>query len=69
MLAYSGAKVQSRFYPGDLVTSTGDRKITRINISKRTVGEKSAKSWDHSRRCREKIQKRAHCVWTVLEKD
>jgi len=27
MLAYSGAKVQSRFYPGDLVTRTGDWEI------------------------------------------
>ena len=27
MLAYSGGKVQSRFYPGDLVTRTGDREI------------------------------------------
>ena len=26
-LAYSGAKVPSRFYPGDLVTRTGDREI------------------------------------------
>ena len=25
-LANSGAKVQSRFYPGDLVTRTGDRE-------------------------------------------
>ena len=26
-LAYSGEGVQSRFYPGDLVTRTGDREI------------------------------------------
>ena len=25
MLPYSGAKLQSRFYPGNLVTRTGDR--------------------------------------------
>ena len=31
MLAYSGAKVQSRFYPGDLVTRTGDREIRSVS--------------------------------------
>ena len=31
MLAYSGAKVQSRFYPGDLVTCTGDREIRSVS--------------------------------------
>ena len=31
MLAYSGAKVQSRFYPGDLVISTGDREILSVS--------------------------------------
>ena len=30
-LAYSGAKVQSRFYPGDLVTRTGDREIRSVS--------------------------------------
>ena len=30
-LAYSGAKVQSRFYPGDLVTHTGDREIHSVS--------------------------------------
>ena len=29
-LVYSGAKVQSRFYPGDLVTRTGDREIRSV---------------------------------------
>ena len=29
-LAYSGAEVQSRFYPGDLVTRTGDREIRSV---------------------------------------
>ena len=27
---YIGAKVQSRFYPGDLVTRTGDREIRSV---------------------------------------
>ena len=31
MLAYSDAKVQSRFYPGDLVTRTGDREIRSVS--------------------------------------
>ena len=31
MLAYSGAKAQSRFYPGDLVTRTGDREIHSVS--------------------------------------
>ena len=31
ILAYSGAKVQSRFYPGDLVTRTGDREICSVS--------------------------------------
>ena len=30
MLAYSGAKVQHRFYPGDLVTRTGDWEICSL---------------------------------------
>ena len=30
-LAYSGAKVQSRFYPGDLVTRKGDREIRSVS--------------------------------------
>ena len=30
-LAYSGPKVQSRFYPGDLVTRTGDREIPGLS--------------------------------------
>ena len=30
-LAYSGAKAQSRFYPGDLVTRTGDREIHSVS--------------------------------------
>ena len=30
-LACSGAKVQSRFYPGDLVTRTGDREIRSVS--------------------------------------
>ena len=30
-LAYSGPKVQSRFYPGDLVTRTGDREIRSVS--------------------------------------
>ena len=30
-LAYSGAKVQNRFYPGDLVTCTGDWKISSVS--------------------------------------
>ena len=30
-LAYSGAKVQSRFYPGDLVTCTGDWEIRSVS--------------------------------------
>ena len=30
-LAYSGVKVQSRFYPGDLVTRTGDREIRSVS--------------------------------------
>ena len=30
-LAYSGAKVQSRFYPRDLVTHTGDREIRSVS--------------------------------------
>ena len=29
--AYSGAKVQSRFYPGDLFTCTGDREIRSVS--------------------------------------
>ena len=29
-LAYSGA-IQSRFYPGDLVTRTGDREIRSVS--------------------------------------
>ena len=29
--AYSGAKVQSRFYLGDLVTRTGDREIGPVS--------------------------------------
>ena len=29
-LAYSGAKVRSRFYPGDLVTRTGHREIRSV---------------------------------------
>ena len=29
-LAYSGAKVQSRIYPGDLVIRTGDREIRSV---------------------------------------
>ena len=29
--AYSGAKVQSRFYPGDLFTRTGDREIRSVS--------------------------------------
>ena len=33
MLAYSGAKVQSRFYPGDLVTRTGDREICSVSMA------------------------------------
>ena len=28
---YSSAKVQSRFYPGDLVTRTGDREIRSVS--------------------------------------
>lgn len=31
MLAYSGAKVQTCFYPGDLVTCTGDWKIRSVS--------------------------------------
>ena len=31
MLAYSGAKVPSRFYAGDLVTRTGDREIRSVS--------------------------------------
>ena len=31
MLAYSGAKVQSRFYPRDLVTRTGDRETRSVS--------------------------------------
>ena len=31
MLAYSDAKVQSRFYPGDLVTRTGDRESRSVS--------------------------------------
>ena len=31
MLAYSGAKVQSRFYPGDLVTRMGDGEICSVS--------------------------------------
>ena len=30
-LAYSGAKVRSRFYPGDLVTRTGHREIRSVH--------------------------------------
>ena len=30
-LAYSGAKVQSRFYPGDLITRKGDREICSVS--------------------------------------
>ena len=30
-LANSGAKVQSRFYPVDLVTRTGDREIRSVS--------------------------------------
>ena len=30
-LAHSGAKVQSRFSPGDLVTRTGDREIRSVS--------------------------------------
>ena len=30
-LAYSDAKVQSRFYPGDLVIRTGDREIRSVS--------------------------------------
>ena len=30
-LAYSGAKVQSHFYPGDLVTRTGNREIRSLS--------------------------------------
>ena len=32
-LAKSGAKVQSRFYSGDLVTRTGDRDIRSVSGS------------------------------------
>ena len=31
LLAYSGAKVQSRFYPGNLVTRAGDREIRSVS--------------------------------------
>ena len=31
MLGYSGAKVPSRFYPGDLVTHAGDREIRSVS--------------------------------------
>ena len=31
MLAYCGAKVQTCFYPGDLVTCTGDREIRSVS--------------------------------------
>ena len=31
MLTSSGAKVQTRLYPGDLVTRTGDRKIRQLS--------------------------------------
>ena len=31
MLDNSGAKVQSRFYPGDLVTHTGDQEIRSVS--------------------------------------
>ena len=31
MLANSSAKVQSHFYPGDLVTCTGDREIRSVS--------------------------------------
>ena len=31
MLAYRGAKVQSRFYPVHLVTHTGDREIRSVS--------------------------------------
>ena len=30
-LAYGGANVPSRFYPGDLVTGTGDREIRSVS--------------------------------------
>ena len=30
-LANRGAKLQSRFYPGDLVTRTGDREIRTVS--------------------------------------
>ena len=29
--AYSGARIQSRFYPGDCVTRTGDREIRSVS--------------------------------------
>ena len=29
--AYSGARIQNRFYPGDCVTSTGDREIRSVS--------------------------------------
>ena len=31
MLAFSGAKVQSPFYPGELVTGPGDREIHSVS--------------------------------------
>ena len=31
MLAYSDAKVPSRFYPGDLITRKGDREICSVS--------------------------------------
>ena len=31
-LAYSGAKVQSHFYAGDLVTHAGDREIRSLSV-------------------------------------
>ena len=31
MFAHNGAKVQSHFYPGDLVTRTGDQELRSVS--------------------------------------
>ena len=51
-LAYSGAKVESRFYSGDLVTRTGDREIRSVSGRLRIIRE----SWHVCDNTRSRVQ-------------